>query len=103
MSRLVVCRHSFHRVSNTCALQCVLSTVWACEVVAYSVSVAVFAEVVESLGGPFAVDDATDEDGASWCGDGVLECWGDVTDMFHGSIRSHSQCVAWFWAVCLCG
>ena len=62
------------------------------------VSVAVFAEVVESLGGPFAVDDASNEDGASWCGDGVLDCWGDVTDVFHGSIRSHWWIVACCWA-----
>ena len=56
----------------------------AFEVVADRVSVTVFAKVVESLGGPFAVDDASDEHGAPWCGDGVLECWGDVTDVLHG-------------------
>ena len=59
---------------------------WAREVVSECVFVAVFAEVVESLCGPFAVDDASNEDGASWCGDGVLDFRGDVTDVVHGSI-----------------
>ena len=45
------------------------------------------------MGGPFAVDDASDEDGASWFGDGVCQCWENVFEelglVLHG-VSSHA-------------
>ena len=45
------------------------------------------------MGGPFACYDASDEDGASWFGDGVLQCWENVFEelglVLHG-VSFHS-------------